>query len=112
MSYENSAGLGVSNHYGARNLSQSGGARGNDLYRTAEYTVDGDLVVAGVVPAGSVVVDVHTIDSAAPSAITVGGVSVAAADGTPATEVIANGIVAVTGLDDGGKVIIEYKNTI
>lgn len=112
MSYENSAGLGVSNHYGARTLSLSGAARGNDIYRQAGYAKDGDLVQAGVLPEGSIVTNIHTVDAGASfGAISVGAVDVSAANGVEANNVtvFGGGQISIAGtIDDGGKIILEY----
>jgi hypothetical protein len=108
MSYENSAGLGVSNHYGARATSVAGSANGNDIYRQASYAVNGDLVQAGVIPSNAVVTDWHTLDTGAPSALSVGGVDVLLADGVAANAIPASGLIEATGVADGGKVIIEF----
>lgn len=112
MSYENSAGLGVSNHYGARDLSVAGSARGNDIYRQAGYAKDGDLVQAGVLPEGSIVTNIHTVDAGASvGTISVGAVDVSAADGVEVNNVATplGGQISIAGtIDDGGKIILEY----
>lgn len=112
MSYENSAGLNVSNHYGARSTSLSGAARGNDIYRQAAYAVDGDLEQAGVLPAGSIVTNIHTVDAGGSvGAISVGAVDVSAANGVETNNVSTpvGGQISVAGtVADGGLVILEF----
>lgn len=111
MSYENSAGLGVNNHYGARNpATTTAGAGGNDTYRTASYTVEDGLVIAGVVPANSIVTKYHTFDVVgAVGAVSVGATQVAA-DGTVAGDVntAASGQISIAGTLTSGKLLVEF----
>ena len=110
MSYENSAGLGVTNHYGGRKVfSAAGGNGGNDVYRTASYVVEDGLTQAGVLPAGATVTEYHTIDTTGTiTAVTVGGSSVTGADGTKANNVVVSGgPIVATGIT-GGKILLTY----
>lgn len=112
MSYENTAGLGVNNHYGPRNTSGvAAGAQGNDVYRTASYTVEDGLVIAGVVPANAIITNYHEFDlTGTATAVTVGGANVKLADGTKANQVVSatGGAITVTGTMSAGKIMVEF----
>ena len=115
MSFENSAGLGVSNHYGARNV---GGFQGvkktGGLNYEAVLNYDGDILPEKVViPAGAVVTNIKkNFATGAVSAATVGAVSIASATGTTATrvEVPLGGDLTVTG-PTAGTIVVEYEFT-
>lgn len=106
MSYENTAGLGVNNHYGPRaSAATAGGNAGNDIKRTSAYTIEDGFEVTGYVPANAIITGYHTFDlTGAVTAATVGGVSVT---GASTTAVFASGELVVTGIT-AGKVLVEY----
>lgn len=106
MSYENTAGLGVNNHYGPRaSAATAGGNAGNDIKRTSAYTIEDGFVVTGYVPANALVTGYYTFDlTGTVTAATVGGVDVT---GASTTAVEASGVLAVTGIT-AGKVLVEY----
>lgn len=112
MPYENSAGLGVSNFYGART---STGAAGPDVssgvlnefvwfYDSATASLTGRFLI----PAGSMVVDVTKPSNV--TAVTVGGTAVTAA--TWAAPVVAGGAIALTGAVTGDKIVITYQKVV
>lgn len=107
MSYENSAGLGVNNHYGERNVfSAAGGNGGNDVYRTASYVVEDGLVQAGVLPAGAIVNGYDASNATGTiTAVTVGGSSVTGASTTAVT--VTGGPIVATGIT-GGKILLTF----
>lgn len=115
MSFENSAGLGVANHYGARKV---GGTEG--VVKTAgvvqEFMEDLDSERIGygfpVVNGQAYVTEVDTtLLGGSVSAITIGGVDVTAA--TPEAPVQIpdgnSGVIAYTGGDGTGKALIKFK---
>lgn len=108
MAFENTAGLGVNNFYGAR---RSGGVSGPDVssgvLNQFVWFYDSTALINNrfPIPAGSMVVDITK--PAGVSAVTVGGTAVTAA--TWAAPVVAGGAVAVTGATTGDKVIITYQ---
>ena len=114
MSFENSAGLGVNNHYGPRKV---GGEEGNikteGAYNEYSINVDSDnLSFKFPVLQGAVITEV--IDNFATGAITtltVGGVDISGADGSQLTYVdVASsntGDVVIAG-PTAGTVIVRY----
>jgi len=117
MPYENSAGIGVNNHYGPR---VTGGTSG--VVRTAgvenEFLKDLDVEGLGFgfpVPGEGTnshwvtAVDVSQVEGTV-SAQTIGGVDVSAATPEAPVEIAPGntGVLVLTG-ETGGKVLIEYK---
>lgn len=115
MAFENSAGLGVNNYYGARSSTGTQGVHKTEGYMN-EYSVDLPLVNlrAYLFPRGDGV-RVFEIDTTfvtgTITALTVGGVNILNA--TPAAPVRLlqsnTGVVAQTG-GTAGRLIIRYKN--
>jgi hypothetical protein len=115
MSFENSAGLGVSNHYGPRNVGGFDAVKKTSgLTYEAVINFDGDdLPLKLVVPAGAIVTNVKDdFATGTASVATVGAVDISAADGTTATRVpvTLGGDLTVTG-PTAGSVIVEYEFT-
>lgn len=115
MGFENSAGLGVNNHYGPRD---SGGTEGNikteGLYN--EYSVElvGTLAFPFPVLEGVKVVGVDkTYATGTVTAVSLGGVSInAASEASPVTIADTNtGVFAQTG-GTAGKLVIKYKRIV
>ena len=114
MGFENSAGLGVNNHYGQRKI---GGTQGT--YKTegggneATINYDGDALGFKVeVPAGALVTEV--LDDFATGVITVatvGVVDISGANGAVANYVAVplGGTLTVTG-PTAGRVVVKYIN--
>lgn len=115
MSFENSAGLGVSASYGTRKVGGFDAVkRTSGLTYEAVVNFDGDdLPLKVVVPAGAIVTYVKAdFATGAVSAATVGAVDISAAVGTDATRVpvTLGGDLTVTG-PTAGSVIVEYEFT-
>lgn len=115
MSFENSAGLGVSNHYGARNVGGFDGVKKTSgLTYEAVINFDGDdLPLKKTVPAGAVVTHINDkFATGAVSAATVGAVDVSGADGAEANYVATplGGDLTVAG-PTAGSVIVKYEYT-
>lgn len=115
MSFENSAGLGVSNHYGPR---ATGGTEGvaktegtiNEFFQD----LDGEGIAFGFpVTDGSAYVTEADVSLAGGTitAVTIGGVDVTAATPEAPVQIPAanTGVVALTGGDGTGKYMIGYK---
>jgi len=112
--YENTSGLNVNNHYGARSTGGTQGVeRTSGAGNEATINFDGDALDFFVeVPAGAVVTEV--VDDFATGAIAtavVGAVNIAAADGAAANYVAVplGGTLTVTG-PTAGSVIVKYLN--
>jgi len=101
MSFEDSAGLGVSNHFGPRAVGGTQGVIGTEgMKNEASVNFDSESVMKVTLPAGSVVTQVvEEFSTGAVTAITVGAVDVAAATGAEATYVATplGGDVTITG---------------
>lgn len=109
MPFESNTGLGVHNHYGARDV---GGVSGVDSSQGIVKQFVWFYDTSGLndrfpIPAGSVILDVNA--PAAVTAVTVGGTAVQGA--TWAAPVKAAGAVAVTGASAGNTIIITYQHT-
>lgn len=114
MSFENSAGIGVSNHYGARAV---GGTEGvtNTLGTVKEFYVNltGEGLDFGFpITNGTAYViecDISQV-SGTVSAQTIGGVDISGATSEAPVQIPAanSGVVALTG-GTGGKALIKYK---
>lgn len=114
MSYEKTSGLGVNNQYGPRVGKNANGPLLTDGYRN-EFVIDLPLSGLGFkFPVGNGIyvtgVD-KTFAVGTVSAVTIGGVAVAAAtDAAPVLLAQGNtGVFAQTG-GTGGKLVIQYKN--
>ena len=114
MSFENSAGLGVNNHYGPRAV---GGEEGNikteGAYNEYSINVDSDQLAFGF-PVLQGVVVTEVIDNFATGAITtltIGGVDISGADGTQSNYVDVagtnTGAVVLAG-PTAGTIVIRY----
>lgn len=115
MAFENSAGLSVSNHYGARKTGGFQGAKKTSgLTYEATINFDGDaLPFKVVIPAGAVITNIKkNFATGTVSAATVGAVNIAAATGTTGTriEVPLGGDLTITG-PTAGSIIVEYEFT-
>jgi hypothetical protein len=115
MSFENSAGLGVSASYGARKVGGFDAVKKTSgLTYEAVVNFDGDdLPFKLVIPAGAVVTNIKKNFAAGTvSAATVGAVNIASATGTTATriEVPLGGDLTITG-PTAGSIIVEYEFT-
>ena len=109
MPYQNSAGIGVTNHYGARGTgSVEGVTKTEGAKNQAVINFDGEnFPLRSYVPAGATVTGViTTFATGTVSAATVGAVSVAGAS-TTAVKVPLGGLLTVTG-PSAGYVIVEY----
>lgn len=115
MSYEDSAGLNVNNHYGPR---VTGGTRG--VFKTEGYQYefvwnleDAGLPFAFPVPPGGCEVTQVDIffDEGTTTAVSIGGVAVFAATAAAPVAIAANntGVLAQTGAT-GGLIVIHYRN--
>lgn len=115
MAFENSAGLSVSNHYGARKTGGFQGAKKTSgLTYEATINFDGDaLPFKVVIPAGAIVTHINDgFITGTVSTATVGAVDVAGADGAEANyvDVPVGGDLTITG-PTAGSVIVEYQFT-
>ena len=81
MSFEDSAGLGVNNHFGPRAVGGNQGVIGTEgMKNEAAVNFDGDQLVKVEIPVGSVITQiVEEFSTGAVTAATVGAVDVAAA---------------------------------
>lgn len=112
MAYETTSGIGVSNHYGVR---QIGGAKGvtrtEGIKNEAAINFDGEAFPMPLtLPAGIVVTQiVEEFSTGAVTAATIGAVDISAAAGTEASyvEVPLGGEVTITG-PTAGTVYIYY----
>lgn len=115
MSYEDSAGLNVHNHYGPR---VTGGTRG--VFKTEGYKYEyvWNLEDAGlpflfpVPPGGCEVTQVDIFfDEGTTTAVSIGGVAIIAATEAAPVAIAANntGVLAQTGAT-GGLIVIHYRN--
>lgn len=111
MAFENSAGLGVNNHYGPRD---TGGTQGvfktEGYYNEFIYNIDGQNLPVKF-PRNVEVIGVdETFVTGNVTALTVGGVDViAATEAAPVAVVAANtGVLAQTG-GTAGYIVVRYK---
>lgn len=113
--YEDSAGLGVNNHYGAR---ETGGSEGVSRTEGVSNEFFQDLDNASLdfgfpVTNGSAYITEADVSLAGGTitAITIGGVDVTAATPEAPVQIPAanTGVVALTGGDGTGKYLISYK---
>lgn len=116
MAFENSAGLGVNNHYGARLIGGAQGATKTEgIENEATVNFDGDaLDKKVVVPANAIVTQI--VDGFATGAVataTVGAVNIAAANGVEANYVAVplGGDLTVTG-PTAGTVVVKYRQVL
>jgi len=114
MSFENSAGLGVSASYGTRKVGGFDGVKKTaGLTYEAVVNFDGDSLGKNViVPAGAVVTNVKSDFATGTPIAFVGAVSIDAADGSAGTRIPVplGGALAMTG-PTAGSVIVEYEFT-
>lgn len=117
MSYENTAGLGVSNHYGPRTTGGTEGVVGTEGVRNEfqkDLTIDGLDFGFPVPKAGNpsywvTMVDTSQVEGAV-TAETIGGVDVSGATPEAPVEIDSDntGVIVLTG-STGGKVLIAYN---
>jgi hypothetical protein len=111
MSFENSAGLDVSNHYGPRAVGGNQGVIGTEgMKNEAAVNFDSDQLVKVEIPVGSVITQiVEEFSTGAVTAATVGAVDVAAATGAEAAYVATplGGELTITG-PTAGTVHVYY----
>lgn len=110
MSFENSAGLGVNNHFGPRTTGGTQGVYNTDGYE-GEFTWEIGEDLGSLFPRNVEVIGVdQTFATGTITALTIGGVDViAATEAAPVGVVPANtGVLAQTGGTDG-VVVVKYK---
>lgn len=116
MAYENSAGLGVNNHYGPRTTGGVQGVHKTEGYKN-EYSIDLPTVdlKAYLFPRGDGVrvyyIDSTFVEGGPVTSILIGGVEVIGATEAAPIELLQTntGVVDVVG-GTGGRLIIGYKN--
>jgi hypothetical protein len=112
MGFESNTGLGVNNHYGARNVGGFGGAEAPSAGAEKEISVNFDGDATGVlvqVPAGAIVTEIVDFFTGSISAATVGAQDISAANGAVANYVTVSTTadLTITG-PTAGTAVVKY----